>query len=236
MEATAGLEYEPAVAKVNYTENAERFYIYYLVGYYFYLLGGLAMTKQEVNYNIKYNENLVRQYTNEISSLNSKINNCNSQISNYRNQFSQLQKKLNEALKEAQELEQLLKKYKNLLDNFIKKQTARKNALLKNSAIKPSVKFISSYFKGMNDLLLGSEYKKVYNGLNDAISKINSKLKSVRNTIDSLNQELRNTNNRIDSLNNSVSSYRSQINSTNTQLTYRRQRITYWKNQLKYAT
>lgn len=113
------------------------------------------MTKAEVQGNIRYNENLVAQYRNNISQLQSQIH----------------------------ELERLRTKFQTLQNSFGSKQSNRKRKLSSVFSAKVNVKMISTYASAMNGLLTGTEYRNAYNGLSTAQEKINSQIRTISREI-----------------------------------------------------
>lgn len=138
------------------------------------------MTKAQVNSNIRYNENLIRTYQRSVQSLNSQI----------------------------EELNMLKRKIQGYQSEFSSRERNRKNKLSNNFSGRFNLKFVISYVKGMIGLLTGSEYRNAYNGLSEAIHRIDKQIDSLRR----------------------------EVNSYNGQISYRRKRIDYWKRQLRYAT
>lgn len=120
------------------------------------------MTKAEVQGNIRYNENLVTQYRNNISHLEAQI----------------------------RELERLRAKFQNLQSTFGNKQSRRKNKLASVFSSKANVKMLTTYASAMNGLLTGSEYKNAYNGLSSVQEKINSQIRSLSREINQNNENL----------------------------------------------
>lgn len=138
------------------------------------------MTRAQVNSNIRYNENLIRSYQKSVQSLNSQI----------------------------EELSALKRKIQGYQSEFSSRERNRKNRLSNNFSGKFNLKFVMSYVTGMISLLSGSEYRNAYNGLSEAIHRIDKQIAGLRR----------------------------EVNSYNGQISYRRQRIDYWKRQLRYAT
>lgn len=120
------------------------------------------MTKAEVQSNIRYNENLVAQYRNNISQLQSQI----------------------------YELERLRTKFQNLQNAFGSRQSNRKRRLSSVFSAKLNVKMLSAYASAMNGLLSGSEYRNTYNGLSTAQERINSQIRSLNREINDNNSNL----------------------------------------------
>lgn len=120
------------------------------------------MTKAEVKSNIRYNENLIAQYRNNISQLQSQIN----------------------------ELERLRTKFQNLQNAFGSRQSNRKRKLSSVYSAKLNVKMLSVYASVMNGLLSGSEYRNTYNGLSTAQERINSQIRSLNREINDNNSNL----------------------------------------------
>ena len=119
------------------------------------------MTKAEVKSNIRYNENLIAQYRNNISQLQSQIN----------------------------ELERLRTKFQNLQNAFGSRQSNRKRKLSSVFSAKLNVKMLSVYASAMNGLS-GSEYRNTYNGLSTAQERINSQIRSLNREINDNNSNL----------------------------------------------
>ena len=126
------------------------------------------MTKQEVQNNIRYNENLVNQYQREINSLNSQVRTLNSRISQLNSQIGSLNSRKQTLSNEIAELQRLKTKLQGLRDNFSARQSKRVSGFNRNTTQVLSVKFIASYISGMRDLLSGQEYRNTYNGLTTA--------------------------------------------------------------------
>lgn len=194
------------------------------------------MTKQEVYSNIQYNENLIRQYTEQINRLHSQIADCNSQLSGYNGRKTQLYSALDQVKQQIRELEQLQKKIQTLQDKFSEKQNKRKSMLSKSYQNKPDVCFINSYISGMTELLSGTEYKNAYNGLVSAIESVKSRGSRACNEQDNITREIWQMEIYIENSNSRINSFRSDINHYNNQINYRRQRLNYWRQQLQYAT
>lgn len=136
------------------------------------------MTRGEINSNIRYNENLVRSYQRTIQNLNDQIRELNTL-------------KLN------------IQSYQR---EFANKERNRKNRLLQG-AVGVNFKFVDSYVTAMINLMTGIEYQRAYNGLTEAVQRIDGELRRLSG----------------------------EIITNNKQLLYRRNRITYWKNQRKYV-
>jgi DNA repair exonuclease SbcCD ATPase subunit len=113
------------------------------------------MTVAEVQGHINYNENLVAQYRNIISQLETQL----------------------------RELESLRSKFQVLQNSFGNRQSNRKRKLSSVSSTKVNVKMIPIYVSAMNGLLTGSEYRSAYNGLSAAQERINSQINSIRREI-----------------------------------------------------
>lgn len=195
------------------------------------------MTKTEIYNNIKYNENLVRQYQRTISSLQNKNSSLNSQINGWNNQISSSNLRRSQLQSQISELTKLKIKYKTLQDNFASRQSRRSNKLTLNFAQKANTfKFLSSYVIGMKSLLSGNEYKSAYNGLSAAMETIAKKVKTVQIEIDIITRDISTLQSRINANQNERRATQEKINQTNGDLAYRQQRIVYWKNQLSSAT
>lgn len=138
------------------------------------------MTKQEVYNNIRYNENLVNSYSNNLRRLKNNINNLNSQISQCNSQISQLNSRMRELRKQINELDQLKSKYQKLQNDFMNRQSKRVNKFNVNFSKQLNLKFILSYINGMCSLLSGNEYKNAYNGLTSAIDTISNKIRVIQ--------------------------------------------------------
>ncbi|MCR5144633.1 MAG: DUF5082 domain-containing protein [Lachnospiraceae bacterium] len=113
------------------------------------------MTKVEVQKKIRYNENLVAQYRDAISRLQSQI----------------------------YELERLRTKFQSLQYMFECRQNDRKRKLFSVYSARVNLKFVSTYITGMSDLLSGSECIHAYNGLSVAQDRINSQIGSIQSEI-----------------------------------------------------
>lgn len=137
------------------------------------------MTRAEINNNIRYNENLISSYQKSIRTLNSQI----------------------------QELSSLKQKFQFFQNDFRSREDSRATHLVNNLADKLYLRFVSSYVIGMQGIMMGSEYRRAYNGLTEAIQKIDRKINQLRN----------------------------EANSYESKIAYRKNRNTYWKKQLKYA-
>lgn len=195
------------------------------------------MTKTEIYNNIKYNENLVRQYQRTISSLQNKNSSLNSQINGWNNQISSSNLRRSQLQSQISELTKLKIKYKTLQDNFASRQSRRSNKLTLNFAQKVNTfKFLSSYVIGMKSLLSGNEYKSAYNGLSAAMETIAKKVKTIQIEIDIITRDISTLQSRINANQNERRATQEKINQTNGDLAYRQQRIVYWKNQLSSAT
>lgn len=138
------------------------------------------MTRAKVNSNIRYNENLIRSYQKSIQSLNTQID----------------------------ELNALKRKIQGYQSEFSSRERNRRNRLSNQFTGKFNLRFVISYVTGMLQLFSGSEYRKAYNGLSEAIHRIDRQISCLRN----------------------------EVNSYNSQIAYRRKRNDYWRRQLRYAT
>lgn len=199
-------------------------------------VGGGPMTKAEVQYNIRYNENLVSQYQRDINNLNRQISSCRSTINQLNSQLSDLASASRRLQTEYDELSRLRQKFQKLQTDFASRQAKRVAGFAKNTLQAFTTNFFSSYLSGMKTLLSGSEYRNTYNGLTTALERIKAKIQAKQREIDSNDSRQRNVNNQISSKNREINNCRSRIAKTNDSLAYRRRRIQYWKEQLQYAT
>lgn len=136
----------------------------------------MAYTITEVKNNIKYNEDLIKSYQSSIKELKEQIS----------------------------ELTVLKGKLQSFQKDFSNREANRKKKIAKGFA-GLNFKFLTAYIKGMSNLISGSEYKKAYNGLSEAIRKVDKKIISIRE----------------------------EINDCNKKIEYNRIRVRHWENQLK---
>lgn len=137
------------------------------------------MNRNEIKGNIRYNEDLVRSYQKSIQILDSKIN----------------------------ELVSLKSKIQSCQRDFSYRERDRKNHLINGFSGRFYFKSITSYTSGMSNLLEGYDYRRAYNGLSEAIKRIDTEIGQLRWQRDVQNEKL----------------------------LYRRKRIVYWRQQLRYA-
>ncbi len=194
------------------------------------------MTKQEVQNNIRYNENLVNQYQREINNLNNQINSLNSGIQSSNGQIAGLVARKKTLEREMSELNGLRAKLQGLKDNFGNRQSRRMNNFVRYSAQVINVHFIGSYLSGMRDLLSGREYQNALNGIVESIAKVMNKLRAKQQEIDSVQAEINKAQQNINNANDEINRCRQRLNQRRSDLAYRKNRIQYWKEQLKKAT
>lgn len=114
------------------------------------------MTSSEIRGNIRYNENLINQFTNEKRTLEEQIN----------------------------ELESLRNKFAVLQNDFENRQDARKNSILRFSGLSIQNTIFKSYISGMKELITGNAFSVTDAGLNEARGIINSQIQNVLNRIE----------------------------------------------------
>ncbi len=199
-------------------------------------MGGDVMTKQEVQNNIRYNQNLVSQYEREISNLYGQINSQDSKIRQLDGQIGGLRARKQSIDGEYSELQRLRSKLQSLRDNFSVRQSKRVSGFNKNVGNIINVKFIKSYISGMRDLLSGQEYRNTYNGITSAIDKVNSQIQAKQREIESVQAQINSAQRNIDNARSLINSYQRSIEQRKGDISYRRQRIRYWEGQLQYAT
>jgi len=194
------------------------------------------MTKQEVQENIRYNENLVYQYQRDLNNLNSRLNSLNSRSNQLNGQISSLRLRKQTLEREVGELQRLKSKIQGLRDDFSSRQSKRVNNFNHSITQILSVRFITSYISGMRDLLSGQEYRNTYNGISTAYDRVSDKLQTKQRELESTIGQYNSAQNNIDSTRRDINSCRNQISQKNSDLSYRRRRIQYWEEQLQYAT
>lgn len=121
------------------------------------------MTVDEIYGNIRYNENLIDQYTNERRALEAQI----------------------------EELDLLRSKYSGLQSRFEQRQQKRQSKLQSFLSSTLSNQILRKYYSGMNSLLTGTEYGNAYAGLGEAKSKITSQINRLDDEIDTCNANIR---------------------------------------------
>lgn len=106
------------------------------------------MTVSEIRSNIRYNENLIEEFSKEKQNIENQIN----------------------------ELEKLNEKYEGLRSKFGARQQQRQNklSLFLSSNLQNSI--LEKYYNGMNALLVGKEFNNAYDGLAEAKQKIRKKI------------------------------------------------------------
>ena len=194
------------------------------------------MTLQEVQANIRYNENLIKQHMNTLSELrgesesfNDELIQCNSQISDIKVQIKSIKTLIDE-------LEQLKIKFVKLQARLADRQTQRIRMFDLCFSQNKDNTFIEPYVNGMKELLSGNEYKNIYYGLENAVQKISKKSYSLQKEINTLNKEINAKDYHIDTLKRKINEIKGKIDKANSDLTVRKQKVTYYRDQLKYAT
>ncbi len=119
------------------------------------------MTIEEVRSNIRYNEDLIDQFTAEKNGLYNQI----------------------------EELEALGGKFTNLQTKFGDMQSARQQKLRSFATI--SNKIFSSYLAGMRDLLSNTEFQNTYDGLSTARGKVRAKIEEIARQISDCEEKIR---------------------------------------------
>lgn len=114
------------------------------------------MTSGEIRGNIRYNENLIYQFTNEKKALERKLN----ELEVLRNKFAVLQK------------------------NFEARQDARRRGILRFANLSIQNKIYKAYMEGMQELITGNSFNKAYAGLDEARNKIRRQMQDILNQID----------------------------------------------------
>lgn len=114
------------------------------------------MTISEIRSNIRYNENLIEQYSQEIKNLENQIS----------------------------ELEALNEKYSNLQSEFGNRQQQRKNKLSFFLGSSLQNQILEKYYNGMNGLLNGFDFNNAYDGLSEAKSRIIRKINQLDAQLD----------------------------------------------------
>ena len=120
------------------------------------------MTEAEIWSNIRYNENKIDEYADQIRRLERQIN----ELESLRNKCSSLQSRFAERQQHRQS------KLQALLGSSIQNQIVRK------------------YYEGMNSLLVGREFNDAYEGINEAKSVINRKIRNLDQQLDEARDNL----------------------------------------------
>lgn len=194
------------------------------------------MTKQEVQNNIRYNENLVNQYQREINNLDNQIRTLNSRISQYNGQINNLRNNKQNLENQLDELQRLHNKVTGLLDAFSSRQAKRVANFNKNNSVTGGLRFIKTYIEGMKDLLSGQEYRNTYNGLTTAIDKVKKQIQAKQREIESVGSQINNAQRNADGAQREINNCRNRINQLHNDLSYRKRRIQYWQSQMATAT
>lgn len=120
------------------------------------------MTIEEIRSNIRYNENLIAQYSQEKRDLENQIS----------------------------ELEALSAKYSGLQSRFGDRQQQRQNRLsfFLSSCLQNQI--LKRYYNGMNGLLGGSDFNNAYDGLSEAKRKINQKINQLDDRLDDCKERI----------------------------------------------
>lgn len=120
------------------------------------------MTIEELRSNIRYNENLIDQYSREKRDLEKQIS----------------------------ELEALHAKYSGLQSRFGDRQQQRQNKLsfFLSSCLQNQI--LKRYYNGMNGLLGGSDFNSAYDGLSEAKRKINQKINQLDDQLDDCKERI----------------------------------------------
>ena len=127
------------------------------------------MNSGTIRSNIRYNEDLLDEYSAE-------------------------RKAITEAITE---LEALKQKYSTLQDKFGERQEKRKASLLAFSETAVSNKITSSYYTGMNDMLTDSTFVNSYDGLSAAKQKIDAKIQERQQALDDCEANIAYRNERV---------------------------------------
>ena len=120
------------------------------------------MTIAEIRSNIRYNENLIEQYSNEKRGLETQIS----------------------------ELEALSSKFSGLQSRFGDRQQQRQNKLsfFLSSCLQNQI--LKRYYNGMNGLLGGSDFNNAYDGLSEAKRKISQKINQLDDQLDDCKERI----------------------------------------------
>lgn len=122
------------------------------------------------------------------------------QISIERAALKKLKEKRSKTKNDYYEYNELKKKFASLKNNFVSKQTERRNSL--SNILKKSypIKAIKKYYFNMNSLLNNSEYNSAVNGLDSAISKANKKIETLNQDLDYLDRQISRKERKIENL------------------------------------
>lgn len=194
------------------------------------------MTKQEVQAKIKQYERQISQYQSEIRNLNNRISACNNEIRRFENEIVLLNNQKSIADGELGELVRLKGKLEILQTNFASRQQKRLSGFNKGTGVLSGVKFITTYMSGMRELLSGKEYTGAYNGLSEAIEKVNKQIKEKKAQQERIQNDLNTNKRKVDSRKSEINSARATINQRNSDINYCKNRIRYWQEQMASAT
>lgn len=138
------------------------------------------------------------------------------QISIERAALKKLKDRRSKTKNDYYEYNELKKKFVSLKNNFVSKQTARRNSL--SNILKKSypIKAIKKYYFNMNSLLNNSEYNSAVNGLDSAISKANKKIEALNQDLDYLDGQISRKERKIENLKKQLRSVQLEaLNSSN---------------------
>lgn len=139
----------------------------------------MAYTRAEIVNNIRNIEKVIQSYQISIKKLNNEIS----------------------------ELTSLKLKMQSYQKDFSHRESNRKNKVINNFGKEFNFKFTSTYIKAMRNIMAGSDYRRAYNSISAAISRIDKQIAQLR----------------------------AEISNYNNQIKYKRNQIVQWKEQLKYA-
>lgn len=126
------------------------------------------------------------------------------QISIEQAALKKLKETRNKTKNDYYEYSELKKKFASLKNNFVSKQTSRKNSL--SNILKKSnpIKAVKKYYSNMYSLLNSKEYSSAVSGLDSAVSKVNKKMEKLKQEIGSLDKQISQKERKIQNLKNQL--------------------------------
>ena len=130
---------------------------------------------------------------------------CYNEIARNKQLISQYQNEINKLNKEINELNATKKKLSTLKDTLADCKSKSINRLSNtNSVMKINSKIVNKFYSNMNELIAGSEYFGIYNGLSNGLSRVLEEIATKKNQISRLQRKIENCYSEISNLNNTI--------------------------------
>ena len=194
------------------------------------------MTKQCILNEINQLNRYIRDCDNRINSIYGYIREEKSMINALEEEKRKLFKIIKEKENDWNQISRLQSKMNKKRTEFASKQRKRLQALRKRMNIFPHVCFIHSYLEGMQDLLSGSEYKKIMDEFDRSDQDMSQMIRKIQNQIEVTRSEISSLNYKMKAYEEQIRRYSDRIENERSCIWNYKRRIDRLRKELKYAT